>query len=411
MDFKEKLQKYAQTIVKVGANVQSNQLMVIRANIEAKDLVHALAKEVYKVGARDVQVIWRDDILTRYKLEYASLESLSDVRKWAVDQYTDYIDSDAVFISVVGNDPNNLEGLDIERIKTSTVANSKALKYFSESLMSNKNSWCVVGASTPAWAKVVFPNLEITEAVEKLWDLIFYTARVDKEDAVKGWYEHIDNLSSKSKYLNEMSFKFLKYKSKKGTDLTIELPKGHKWVAAGDTVNSKGTEFTANMPTEEVFTLPHKDGINGVVYSTKALNYNGNIIDEFKLEFKDGKVVDFEAKKGYEVLKSLLETDEGSVSLGEVALVPYDSPISNTNTMFYETLFDENASCHLAIGRAYPFNIENGEKMTPEELKEKGVNDSLVHVDFMVGDETLNIMGVTEDGKEFPVFENGNWAN
>lgn len=411
MEFKEKLKKYSETIINIGANVQKGQMVIIRANIEAKDFVRSLTEEAYKAGAGDVDVIWRDDIVTRRKFEYASIETLSEVKKWTVDQYTDYIDSNAVFISVVGNDPNNLDGLDIEKIKASSIANSKAMKYFSTSLMSDKNSWCVVGAPTPAWAKVVFPELTEKEAVEKLWELIFYTTRIGEGDSIKGWKEHINELSRRAKYLNEKQFKYLKYSSKKGTNLTIELPKNHVWNAAGSGFNSKGISFTANMPTEEVFTLPHKDGINGVVYSTKALNYNGNIIDEFKLEFKNGKVVSYEAKKGYEVLKSLLETDEGALSLGEVALVPFDSPISNTNTMFFETLYDENASCHLALGRAYPTCLKYGEKMTEEELKERGANDSLVHVDFMVGDETLNIVGITESGEEVPVFTNGNWSN
>lgn len=411
MNFKEKLQRYSETIIKIGANIQEGQLLVIRANIEAKELVHSLTEEAYKAGAGDVSVIWRDDVLNRYKLQYADIETLSDVRPWAVDQYTDYIDRNAVFISVVGNDPNALEGLDVEKIKASTIANSKAMKYFSNSLMADKNSWCVVGASTPKWAKVVFPELEEKEAVDKLWELIFYTARIEEEKSIENWKNHIEILTKKSTYLNKMSFKCLKYSSEKGTDLVVELPKGHIWLAAGSSNNAKGTPFTANIPTEEVFTLPHKNGINGVVYSTKPLNYNGNIIDEFKLEFENGKVVGYDAKKGYDVLKSLLETDEGSVSLGEVALVPYDSPISNTNKMFFETLYDENASCHLALGRAYPTCLQGGEQMTDEELKERGVNDSLVHVDFMVGDSTLNIIGVTESGEEIPVFTNGNWSN
>ena len=411
MEFKEKLKKYAETIIKVGANVQKDQLVVIRANIEAKDLVRELSEEAYKVGAGNVNVVWRDDIITRQKFEYASIETLSDVKQWTVDQFTDYIDSNAVFISVVGDDPNNLDGLDINKIKSSSIANSKAMKYFSSSLMADKNSWCVVGAPTVAWAKVVFPLLSETEAVNKLWELIFYTSRIGESDSVKDWEEHINELSSRAKYLNEKQFKFLKYTSDKGTNLTIELPQNHVWNAAGSGFNSKGVSFTANIPTEEVFTLPHKDGINGIVYSTKALNYNGNIIDEFKLEFKNGKVVSYNAEKGYDVLKSLLETDEGALSLGEVALVPFDSPISNTNTMFFETLYDENASCHLALGKAYPTCLKDGEKMTEEELKDKGANDSLVHVDFMVGDETLNIVGITDSGNEIPVFTNGNWSN
>lgn len=409
MNFNEKLQKYAETIVKVGANIQQGQLMVIRATTDARDFVYALSEEAYKAGAGDVQVMWRDEVLTRQKFTYASVETVSTVKQWAVDQYDDYVKDNAVFVSVIGSNPNNLEGLDAEKIKAGTIATSKAMSSFRTALMSNQNSWVVVGASTPSWAKAVFPELDEKEGVAKLWELIFYTSRINEGDCVKGWEDHIATLTEKADYLNKMKFKFLKYTSEKGTNLTIELPKGHLWVA-GASLNGNGVPFTANMPTEEVFTLPHKDGVNGVVYSTKPLNYGGNLIDEFMLEFKDGKVINYTAEKGFDSLKSLLESDEGSVALGEVALVPHDSPISNTNTMFCETLYDENASCHLALGRAYPTCLENSENMSEEELLNAGVNFSLVHEDFMVGDATLNILGITEDGKEIPVFVKGNWA-
>lgn len=408
MLFSEKLKKYAETVIKVGANVQKGQLVVIRALTENRDFVYLLSEEAYKAGAGDVQVMWRDDVLTRQKYQYASKETIEDVKDYLIAQYDDSVKNNGVFISIIGSDPNNLEGLDQEKIKAGTIANSKALSGLRKALMSDENSWVVIGAATEAWAKVVFPELEVKDAVSKLWETIFYTMRIDG-DAIENWENHIANLTTKAKYLNDMQFKYLKYTSEKGTDLTIELPKGHIWTS-GKSVNSKGAEFTANMPTEEIFTLPHKDGVNGVVYSTKPLNYSGNLIDEFKLTFKDGKVVAFEAKKGEEILKTLLETDEGALSLGEVALVPFDSPISNTNIMFSETLYDENASCHLALGRAYPTCIQGGTSMNEEEASKAGVNNSLVHEDFMIGDATLNIVGITEDGKEIPVFVDGNWA-
>ncbi|NYV27220.1 aminopeptidase [Streptobacillus felis] len=408
MEFIEKLKKYAETVIKIGANVQKDQLVVIRALTENREFVYLLSEEAYKVGASDVQVIWRDDVLARQKYKYASKETLEEVKSYIVDQYDDCVKNNAVFISIVGSDPNNLEGLDQEKIKAGTMAVSKSMTGLRKALMSDENSWVVIGAATKAWSKIVFPELNAEEAVSKLWETIFYTMRIDG-DAVGNWEKHIENLSSKAKYLNDMKFKYLKYTSEKGTNLTIELPKGHIWTS-GKSLNSKCVEFTANMPTEEVFTLPHKDGVNGVVYSTKPLNYSGNLIDEFKLVFEKGKVVDYSAKKGESVLKSLLETDEGALSLGEVALVPFDSPISNTNIMFSETLFDENASCHLALGRAYPTCIEGGTTMNEEESLRAGVNNSLVHEDFMIGDASLNIVGITEYGKEIPVFINGNWA-
>ncbi|CAM3160140.1 aminopeptidase [Streptobacillus ratti] len=408
MLFNEKLRKYAEAVIKIGTNVQKNQLVVIRALTENRDFVYLLSEEVYKAGAGDVQVMWRDDVLNRQRFEYASQETLEDVREYVVLQNEDNVKRNAVFISIIGSDPNNLEGLDQEKIKAGTIAMSKALTGFRKALMNNENSWVVIGAATEAWAKVVFPDLCVEDAVSKLWDLIFYTMRIDG-DVIKNWENHLNNLDDKAEYLNNMQFKYLKYSSEKGTDLTIELPKGHIWIS-GKSVNANGVEFTANMPTEEIFTLPHRNGVNGVVYSTKPLNYSGNLIDEFKLVFKDGKVVDYSAKKGEEVLKSLLETDEGALFLGEVALVPFDSPISNTNIMFSETLYDENASCHLALGKAYPVCIKGGTDMSELEALESGVNNSLVHEDFMIGDETLKIVGIKENGEEIPVFINGNWA-
>lgn len=408
MNFKEKLEKYAKAIMRVGANVQKGQLVVIRADISANEFIKELTKQAYLEGAGKVAIEYRDEEITRLNYQYQTVEELENIRKWEIEKYEDYVNRNAVFISVIGNDPNALEGLDSEKVQKGIVASSKAMSGFRKALMNDQNSWVVVGASTPKWAKTIFPELDEKEAVSKLWDLIFYTTRIT-ENPVEEWKNHIKNLNDKANELNNHNFKYLKYTTKKGTNLEIELPKGHIWMA-GNSINSKGTPFTANMPTEEVFTLPHKDGINGRIYSTKALNYNGNIIDEFYLDFEKGKVVNFGAEKGYETLKNLLSSDEGAKSLGEVALVPYDSPISNTKTMFYETLYDENASCHLALGKAYPTTITNGANLSKEELSLLGVNDSLVHVDFMVGDETLNIVGIKENGEEVQIFKDGNWA-
>ena len=410
MDFKEKLRIYAETTVTVGANVQKGQLVVIRTVTDAKELAYAIAEAAYKAGASDVEVMWMDNEMIRLKHTYASKEVLSDVREWFKEQYKDFVDRNAVFISILGSNPNLLEGIDAEKIKAGVMARSSAMSYLRSSLMSDKNSWTIVGCPNKEWAKLVFPDLDEVEGVKKLWESIFYVTRIEDENSVENWMKHIQNLEDRAKKLNDHNFKYLRYTNEKGTNLEIELPKGHLWKAAR-ALNSKGVEFTANMPTEEVYTLPHKDGINGRVYSTKPLNYNSNIIDEFYLDFKDGKIVNFDAKKGKEILKTLIETDEGSKSLGEVALVPFDSPISNTNLMFYETLYDENASCHLAIGAAYPTCIKNGVNMNDEELENSGVNRSLTHVDFMIGDSSLNILGIKENGEEVKVFENGNWAD
>jgi aminopeptidase len=295
------------------------------------------------------------------------------------------------------------------RIARANKASNLALMEYRSRIISDKNVWCVVAIPTKSWAKKVFMELSEELAVEKLWASIFQAVRVDREDPAKAWAYHINKLKITMNFLNENNFKYLIYKNELGTDLSIELPKLHIWLG-GSSKSIEGTEFVPNIPTEEVFTLPLKTGVNGKVFSSKPLNYNGNLIYNFSMTFKEGRIVDFTAEKGYEILKSIIETDEGSHYLGEVALVPFDSPISNSNILYYNTLFDENASCHLAIGQAYPVCIKGNDNMSKEELENAGVNDSLKHVDFMVGTKDLNITGITEDDKEVEIFKNGNFT-
>lgn len=408
-NFNEKLDKYARLCVEVGINIQKNQPLVINAPVEGAEFVRLVAKHAYELGAKQVHVNWNDEVLTRLRYENAPMEVFENFPKWYADGLEEFAEDGAGFLSIYSQDPELLKGIDPKKIAAYNKSSSMALKEFRKYTMNDINAWCVVSIPTKGWAKRVFPELSDEEAMEKLWDAIFKATRMDLDDPVKAWQEHLDNLAKKVEYLNEMKFKKLYYKSSNGTDLEVELPEGHIW-AGGGGKNSKGVYFVANMPTEEVFTMPLKTGINGVVYSTKPLHYGGNLINDFKLTFKDGRVVDFEAKEGYEVLKDLLGLDEGAKYLGEVALVPYDSPISKSNIIFLNTLFDENASCHFALGKAYPTNIEGGENMTDEELEKAGVNDSLTHVDFMVGSEDLSIVGETHDGKRVQIFENGNWA-
>lgn len=275
--------------------------------------------------------------------------------------------------------------------------------------MSNKNAWSVISIPTEGWATKVFPELSPKDAMKKLWDYIFNIVRVDKENPVEAWKEHTNNLKNKMNALNSYHFKSMHYKNSLGTDLTVELPKKHLWLG-GSEHTENGIEFLANMPTEEIFSLPLKTGVNGTLVSSKPLNYGGNLINNFSFTFKDGKIVDFKAEQVYESLKHLIDTDEGSHYLGEIALVPFHSPISNSNIIFFNTLYDENASCHFAIGKAYSVCIENGANMDEDQLKENEVNDSLTHVDFMVGTNDLSIIGTTYDGKEIEVFKNGDWA-
>lgn len=408
-NFNALLDKYANLCVKVGINIQKDQPLVITAPVEGAEFVRLLAKHAYEAGAKEVHVNWNDDELTRMKFEYAPMEVFENFPKWYADGMEDYAEKGAGFISISARDPYLLKGIDSKKIAANNKASSIGLKKFREYTMNDLNSWCVISIATKKWAKRVFPDVSDEEAVEKLWDAIFKALRVYEEDPVEAWKKHLKNIEDKVNFLNEKNFKKLYYKSSNGTDLEVELPEGHIW-AGGGGKNSKGVYFVANMPTEEVFTLPHKYGVNGVVYSSKPLNYGGNLINNFSLTFKDGKVVDFTAEEGYDVLKDLLDLDEGAKRLGEVALVPHDSPISNSNIIFYNTLFDENASCHFALGKAYPTNLKGGPDMKEEELDKAGVNDSLTHVDFMVGTEDLSIIGETRDGEKVQVFENGNWA-
>lgn len=284
----------------------------------------------------------------------------------------------------------------------------RPLKQYRKYIQSDKVSWTVIGAASDSWAEKVFPEEPVDTRVQKLWDAIFSATRVDTDQPVEAWKNHDLALHEKVDYLNAKRYKSLHYKAP-GTDLTIDLNEKHLWVGAGSE-NEQGHEFMANMPTEEVFTVPFKTGVNGVVSSTKPLSYGGNIIDRFSVKFEKGRIINVKAEVGEDILKRLVDTDEGSHYLGEVALVPYHSPISESNILYYNTLFDENASNHLAIGSAYAFCIEGGKKMSPDELVENGLNESITHVDFMIGSAEMDIDGITADGRIEPVFRKGDWA-
>ena len=286
---------------------------------------------------------------------------------------------------------------------------STACKPFYDSLDLGINTWCIVAGSSIKWANKVYPDMSDSEAVEALWNAIFKAVKVVDDDPLTAWQEHRKSFEARVAYLNKLNLNTLTYTNSLGTNLTVTLNEGYLF-AGGGSYTTKGQYFFPNMPTEEIFTSPYRNGTNGVVYSSLPLNYNGNLIDEFKMEFKDGRIIDFDAKMGKEVLKEMLSIDEGSLYLGEIALVPYDSPISNMKTLFYNTLFDENASCHLAIGKGFSECIQGGLTMTKEQLLEKGVNDSLTHVDFMIGTSDLKIMGETKDGQVVRIFENGNFV-
>ncbi|WP_436895218.1 aminopeptidase [Mammaliicoccus sciuri] len=408
MGYEKQLQKYAELLVKVGLNVQEKEPVYIQASIDASEFVHLVVEEAYKIGAVDVKVRYNDDRIAQLKYQYEPEAFFENVKQYDIDEKMDYLDRKAAFLSIVSSSPDSLKDADPNKIRKSMAVNGKAFKDYMVAVQSDRMSWCVASYPSVGWAKMMFPELSDDEAVNKLLETILKTVRVDQEDPVKAWEEHDHLLHEKADYLNNKKYKALHYKSA-GTDLTIELPDGQYWSGASS-VNSKGNSFVANMPTEEVFTAPNKNGVNGTVSNTLPLSYSGNIIDDFTLTFKDGVVVDYKAGVGEEILKSILETDEGSKRLGEVALVPVDSPISNMNTLFYNTLFDENASCHIALGSAYAFCIEGGKDMSAEQLAENGLNDSTTHVDFMIGSKDLSIDGILENGEKEPVFRDGNWA-
>ena len=407
-NFSSNLLKYAELAVKVGVNIQKGQYLYIAASTDALDFVRMVTKIAYEAGAKQVFTDFSDDQIGRYRYELAPEDSFDFFPPWKVQEREWLAEQGAAFMSIVSQNPDLLKGIDPRRIASFQKAAGTALNKYRQYVQSDKISWTVIAAPSKGWAAKVFPELPADEQVEALWEAIFKATRADLENPVEAWVKHNDSLHEKVDYLNGKKYAKLHYTAP-GTDLTIELPKGHVWCGAGS-INEKGEEFMANMPTEEVFTVPHKNGVNGYVSSTKPLSYGGNIIDNFKITFEDGRIVKVEAEQGEEVLKNLVATDEGAHYLGEVALVPHDSPISNSGLLFFNTLFDENASNHLAIGSAYAFCLEGGKTMSREELLENGLNQSITHVDFMIGSKEMDIDGMTADGRREPVFRKGNWA-
>ncbi|MBB6447344.1 aminopeptidase [Bacillus benzoevorans] len=407
-ELQQKIEKYGELAVKVGVNLQKGQTLVINAALDAQELIRVIVKNAYEVGAKNVIVNWNDDVVTRLKYDLAPDESFQEYPEWRAKEMIALAEEGAAFMSVVSSSPALLKGVSSQRIANYQKAAGTALKQYRQYIQSDKVSWTVIAAPSQGWADMVFPNEAAEKRMAKLWEAIFTTTRVDQENPIAAWKQHDETLHEKVNYLNSKKYKKLHYTAP-GTDLTIELPEKHIWCGAGS-INEKGFEFMANMPTEEVFTVPNKTGVNGTVSSTKPLSYGGNIIDEFTLTFEAGKIIDVKAKQGEEILKQLVATDEGSHYLGEVALVPYNSPISQSNILFFNTLFDENASNHLAIGSAYAFCIEGGKSMSQDELKANGLNESITHVDFMIGSAEMNIDGITAEGTAEPVFRNGDWA-
>lgn len=408
----KKLENYAKLAVEFGVNVQNGEDVLINSSIEDPSLARLITKYAYEKGARKVTINWKDEEITKLDYKYQDQETLNEVPDYVIEKNIYQLEKHrSNRVSIIGDDPDLLKGLDQKKIAEAVRENSLKLKDFVKYTMNDMVSWLVIAYPTKKWSKKIFPDLKEDAAVDKLWELIFDVCRIDEdwEKTKKNWEEHIGLLNEKADFLNSHQFDEVHYKSENGTDLRVKLPKNHIWMSASSK-NEKGDVFLPNIPTEEVFTSPQYDGVDGRLVAVKPLVYNGVIIDKFEFTFKDGLVVDFKAEVGYDTLKEMLESDENAKRLGEIALVPYHSPINESNVLFFNTLFDENASCHFALGKAYPTTIKGGTEVNDDDLHTIGINDSLIHEDFMVGAKDLEIKAY-KDGEEFDIFKDGNWAN
>ena len=406
---KEIITKYVDLALNIGINLQKEQILVIMSPVETAPFTRLLVEKAYELGASEVIVHWSDDFCKKMTFTYGKKEIFEEMPAWQVDSLMYYANKGAAFLSIAANDPELLAGIDSEKIGAYQKTRGQALKPYYDKIMVNELQWNIISVPTLAWAKKVFPNVNDEEAVDMLWNAILKSTKSDTENSIETWRNHLNILKEKMDYLNNKQFEKVVITNSLGTNLTVKLPKNHIW-ASGKDITQSGIEFVANIPTEEVFSMPHKYGVDGIVFASKPLNYGGTLIEDFSITFKNGKIIDFSAKSGYEALENLVSIDEGAKYLGEIALVPFDSPISNLGILFYNTLFDENASCHLAIGQAYSSCIQGGDKLSSEEMEEVGMNDSLTHVDFMFGTSDLSIVGYEENGNCENIFINGNWA-
>ena len=405
------MKKYADLIAEVGIGANSNQDIVIFASVEMAQFVHYLTLSLYAHKVKNIEVSYSDPLLIKQKMLHTPIKRLSKVNPLDVEAMKSYTDRGMARIMLVGNDPNIYSSVGVEKVTAYNSALNKATFPYRQIYMNNELAWCIAAVPTKKWAERVFPKATPTQAQISLWEAIYKACRIDADNTpIESWKKHIATLNRNANALNKMKLKSLHYQSKNGTDLVIGLPNSYRFAAANAVQSRYNSEFVPNLPTEEVFASPHKDKVDGIVYSSKALSYNGNIIDKFFLKFEKGKVVDYGAEVGYDTLKSIIDFDEGSCRLGECALVPFHSPISEMNILFYNTLFDENASCHLALGASFAECVSNGEAMSVEELEEAGLNQSREHVDFMIGTEDLSIIGTDKNGKEIVIFKDGDFA-
>lgn len=403
---KDKFIKYSELLLKRCLSIKGGQPLLISAPIEAVEFVRVLSECALKEGVTDIYFDWYDDIIKHHELEYLSFDNLKESLFWNKEIYDVYAKKDAAFLMLVSEDIDIMNDIDSDKISFTSSVNIKSRPIYKKRQLTNEIAWCIASVSTYGWAKKVFENDQ--DCVNKLWELIFDICLVNTNNPIEAWESNISISHDRTVKLNNLNLKTLHYTNKLGTDLVIGLSKNTIWHGAGDKMND-GRNIICNMPTFEIFTSPNRNMTNGVVYSSKPLIYNGCLIEDFMLEFKDGKVINYKAKKGEEILKGIIFGDDNSCYLGEVALVDYNSPIQNSGVIFYTTLFDENASCHLALGSGFPDSLEDTNSKSNDELIEMGINMSDVHVDFMIGTEDLKITGVTYDNEEVVIFENGNF--
>lgn len=396
MTFEEKLAQFAELAVKVGTNIQQGQTLLINTTVDTIEFTRLVVKEAYKAGAARVTVNYSDDVVARQLFENASVEEFEKFPRWITEQRDELIERGGALLWIDAADPDLMAGIPVEKISANQKASGKALENYRDAVMNDKIAWSIIAIPSKKWAAKVFPELPEEEQVPAMWEAIFKTVRIGEGSAVENWQAHLKNLHVRGDLMNEKHFAKLHYTAP-GTDLIVGLPDKHIW-ATGSSKTPQGTEFVANMPTEEVFTLPSKYDVNGYVSSTKPLVYQGNIIDNFKLTFENGVIVKAEAQQGEELLNELIKADEGSKYIGEIALVPHESPISASGLLYYNTLFDENASNHIAIGAAYPTCYEGGSELSEEEMDKAGINVSITHEDFMVGSAEMDIDGIHADG-------------
>ena len=405
---KTRLRKYANLIARCGVNVQKGQEVVINAGLDQPEFVKMVVEECYKAGAKDVSVDWHYQPLTKLHVRYCSDKVLATVEKWQVERLEHRAEILPCMIHLISDDPDGLAGINQKKMAKSMAARSKIIKPI-RTKMENKYQWCIAAVPGKEWAKKVFPGERASVAIEKLWEAILSTSRVN-EDPIEAWRKHNEDLANRCNYMNSLGIKELKYKSASGTDFRVGLLPNAIFMAGGEETLGRGVYYNPNIPSEELFTSPRKGDADGIVYSSRPLSYGGELIDKFWVKFEGGKAVDVGAEKNEALLREMINMDEGASYLGEVALVPYSSPIRESGLLFYNTLFDENAACHLALGRGFTNVIKGYENHTEKELHDMGINDSFMHEDFMIGTDDMDITAVCEDGREIAIFRKGEWA-